>query len=151
MRYMDRTVYFDRKGYPIVWINGRNCKIHILEWERLNGPKPKGHDIHHRDGNKGNWAISNLELLTKQDHQRLHAGWIKEGGLWVAKPCTACRAILPLEAFYPRKGYTPTALCKPCHCAATEKWANKNPAKRKLIASRWYHNHKERYGKQSQQ
>ena len=140
--YDGRRVYFDQKGYALVWVDGRDRKVHVLEWEKHNGPKPDGHEIHHRDENKTNWSIDNLELLTNQDHQRLHAGWVKESGEWAKKPCTACGALLPLADFYPRKGYTPTARCRPCHDAATKVWAKRNPERRRAINLAHYHRSK---------
>lgn len=47
--------------------------MHRYVWEFHNGPIPDGHQVHHRDENKGNNAIGNLELLTAGDHQRFHA------------------------------------------------------------------------------
>jgi len=139
MTYDGHNVYFDAKGYACIWLGGKNRKVHVLEWEKHNGEKPTGHEIHHKDQNKGNWSISNLELLTNSDHQRIHAGWIRDGGEWVAKPCTACCQVLPFDLFYPRKGFTPSARCKPCHVAATRQWALANPEKRRAIALSYYH------------
>ena len=136
--YDGRKVWFDRKGYATVWVDGKSKKVHVLEWEKHNGPKPEGHDIHHRDENKANWSIENLELLTTQDHQRVHAGWIKVNGEWAKKPCTSCGEVLPLGEFYPRKGYTPSARCKRCHCQATKDWQQRNPERRKEIALKSY-------------
>lgn len=97
-------IFYDQKGYACIWINDRSIKIHVLVWERENGPKPVGHEIHHKDENKGNFSLSNLELLTNSDHQRVHAGWIRENGEWVAKPCNRCHRVLSFDNFYPRKG-----------------------------------------------
>ncbi len=46
---------------------------HRIIWEEDVGPIPEGHDIHHKDGNKFNNLLSNLECLSKADHMRLHA------------------------------------------------------------------------------
>lgn len=134
-----RKVFYDRKGYPLVWVDGKSVKLHVLVWERANGPKPKGYEIHHRDEDKTNYDLTNLVLLSPVEHQRTHAGWIKTGDTWSHKPCTACKQLLPLDAFYPRKGYTPSARCKPCHCAATQAWQESNPETRKEIALRYYY------------
>lgn len=142
LSYDGRRVYSDHKGYALVWVDGRDRKVHVLEWERHFGPKPEGHEIHHRDEDKGNWSIDNLELLTNQDHQRLHAGWVKENGEWAKKPCTACGALLPISDYYARKGYTPTARCKPCHNIAVAEWASVNREKRRAINLAYYHRSK---------
>lgn len=141
--YEGRKVYHDAKGYACVWLEGKNRKVHVLEWEKANGPKPKGFEIHHRDEDKGNWELSNLELMTNSDHQKTHAGWVRQEGKWVAKPCTECGEVLPLHEFYQRKGLTPSARCKPCHCSATKRWAEENPEKRRAIGLSYYYRRKE--------
>ena len=115
MQYKGRTIYYDKKGYPIIWVAGKNVKLHIFVWEEANGEKPKGYQIHHKDDNKENWELDNLQLVTQSEHFRIHAGWIKTNGEWTHKPCNGCKKILPLSDFYPRKNLPPTALCKPCH------------------------------------
>lgn len=136
------TVWTEPKGYKVIWLGGKAIKLHVYIWERENGPKPDGHDIHHKDFDKGNFALSNLELLSKSDHQKVHARWIKTGDVWTHKPCTACGLILPLTDYYKRKGLTPHPKCKSCHCKVTRKWAISNPEKRKAIANSWYHRNK---------
>lgn len=41
-------------------------------YETVHGPIDNGHDIHHRDENKANDQISNLEKLTKSAHMKHH-------------------------------------------------------------------------------
>ena len=136
-------VYFDSKGYKVIWLDGKDVKVHVFVWERENGKKPKGFDIHHIDFDKGNYDLNNLELLSYSDHQRIHAGWIKTGDEWTHKPCTECKAILLLSEFYPRKGYTPSAKCKACHCKQTKVWQKNNPKRRKEIALKSYYKNKQ--------
>lgn len=52
-------------------------RLHRLIWEKFNGPIPKGHHIHHKDRNKLNNSIDNLECMSHADHLRLH---MKEHG-----------------------------------------------------------------------
>jgi len=108
-------VWYDVKGYPTIWIDGKSIKVHVYVWERVYGEKPEGFVVHHIDFNKKNFDLDNLELLSESNHKRVHAGWVREKGTWIAKPCNMCKTIYPLSNFYPRKGYTPTALCKRCH------------------------------------
>jgi len=117
-------IWYDKKGYPTIWINNKSIKLHIYVWEKVNGEKPKGYDVHHKDLDNRNYNINNLELLTKSDHSRIHAGWIRHDGKWTHKPCNECRKILPLSKFYKRKGYTPSALCKACHLIQTSIYQN---------------------------
>lgn len=139
-------VWTEPKGYKVIWKDGRAIKAHVYVWEQANGPKPNGYDIHHIDHDKGNYDLKNLALLSKSDHQKVHAGWVAEGGEWVAKPCMGCGSVKPLADFYPRKGREPSALCKPCHCRKTQEWAGKNRAKRRAIALAYYYRNKQKGG-----
>ena len=50
----------------------RNKFIHRLIWEKHNGKIPNRYQIHHIDGNKLNNNISNLQLITPEEHTRHH-------------------------------------------------------------------------------
>ena len=114
MKYDNYTVeYYNR--YPRIKINGKNVKLHVYVWEKVNGKKPKGFDIHHIDGDKKNYQIENLLLVTPSEHFRIHAGWVKTDGEWSHKPCKDCNQLLPLSDFYSRGKLTPSNLCKTCH------------------------------------
>ncbi len=125
-------IWYDAKGYPIIWIDGKSINLHVYIWECRHSNKPKGFVIHHKDLDKGNYAEDNLELLSKSDHHRVHAGWLRENGKWVKKPCSRCRKILPLDRFYPRKGYAPSALCRSCHNEVITKM-NSTPIRKKTL------------------
>lgn len=52
---------------------GRYCYEHHLVWERETGlPVPEGCIIHHKDHDKHNNVIENLQLMPTGDHARLH-------------------------------------------------------------------------------
>jgi hypothetical protein len=56
--------YADRTG----------CLLHVAVWEREHGRTlPDGHVVHHIDHNVANNDPSNLELLTRSEHNRHHA------------------------------------------------------------------------------
>jgi DNA-directed RNA polymerase subunit RPC12/RpoP len=62
----------NKKGY---WISTTCPKIraHVWVWEQYYNRKcPKGYHIHHRDGNKSNNSIENLELMERSRHLSLH-------------------------------------------------------------------------------
>jgi uncharacterized CHY-type Zn-finger protein len=64
--------YLDKgTGY---WITTTTPKkrMHIVVWESCNGKVPKGFHIHHRDGNKSNNDLSNLELISAREHGSMH-------------------------------------------------------------------------------
>ena len=46
--------------------------LHRFLWQFYNGEIPDGCDIHHSDFDKENNDISNLELLTKDEHKKIH-------------------------------------------------------------------------------
>lgn len=50
--------------------DGQRGYLHRDVWEASHGPIPQGFDIHHRDGNRANNALSNLELFEKAEHSR---------------------------------------------------------------------------------
>ena len=51
--------------------NGRK-RLHQAVWEFHNGEIPKGHYVHHKDGDRGNNIISNLEVITPKEHNQHH-------------------------------------------------------------------------------
>lgn len=52
--------------------------MHRYVWKFYNGPIPEGYEIHHKDGNKANNDISNLECLERCEHKRLHGRMLTE-------------------------------------------------------------------------
>lgn len=46
--------------------------LHRDVWDHYNGPIPKGLQIHHKDGNKENNEITNLELMRLDAHTKIH-------------------------------------------------------------------------------
>lgn len=52
---------------------GNRELMHRDVWEFYNEPIPKGWDIHHKDENKANNDINNLECLPKAEHTRLYS------------------------------------------------------------------------------
>ena len=133
-------VWFDKKGYANIFFNGKSVKLHVFIWERTHGTKPKGFEIHHLDGNKANYDINNLLLVSNIDHQRIHAGWVKKDGIWIAKPCSSCKEIKALEDFYKRGKYlNKSALCKKCHRikTSTKSYSPERKERRRIYAREW--------------
>jgi hypothetical protein len=58
-----------RSGY---FTNSRLKHLHRAKWEKLRGPIPTGHHIHHKDHDKLNNRISNLECISAGEHARRH-------------------------------------------------------------------------------
>lgn len=52
---------------------GERDMMHRAVWEYHNGPIPDGWDVHHKDRDRTNNDVANLECLPKDAHTRLHA------------------------------------------------------------------------------
>lgn len=78
--YDGHKVYMNGE-YPATFINGKNVHIHRLEWNKYYGDIPDGCIIHHKNGNKLDWDISNLELLTRAEHKIEHKDSVKRKGI----------------------------------------------------------------------
>lgn len=51
-------------------------------YEHHFGPIPKGYHIHHKDGNKANNDINNLQCVTAQEHYDIHKSQGDYGACW---------------------------------------------------------------------
>lgn len=65
-----RYVKDAKSGYYLCASNHK--RLHRVIWEEANGEIPKGFHIHHKDHNKDNNALDNLELLSASEHMRRH-------------------------------------------------------------------------------
>ena len=65
--------WVDAAGYITVSFYGKQVRVHQLVDALTRGPIPKGHHVHHKDGNKRNNHWSNLQRVTPQEHRALHA------------------------------------------------------------------------------
>lgn len=69
-------------GYYMSYIRyfsgAKNCLVHRLMWEAFNGIIPEGYEVHHKDGDRSNCTLDNLEIHTCADHAR-----IKRSGLFI--------------------------------------------------------------------
>ncbi len=54
------------------WANMMPIHAHRWVWINHHGAIPKGMDIHHKDGDKSNNEIENLEMLSRSDHLKRH-------------------------------------------------------------------------------
>ena len=66
--------YPTKQGYYAGSVGKKQIKrLHIYLWEKHYGKVPKGYHVHHKDGDKTNNSIDNLELLTAYQHLHYHA------------------------------------------------------------------------------
>ena len=67
---------FNGKEYHLYpgerYFSRHNKRLHRVVWEHYNGPIPKGYHVHHKDGNRWNNEIGNLELVAGSKHTRDH-------------------------------------------------------------------------------
>lgn len=75
----------DRKGQPKVNVDEKTYKVHTLIALTFLGPRPAKHDIDHKDGDKQNCAVSNLEYCTRSENiiRALKAGRQPRPPAWV--------------------------------------------------------------------
>lgn len=67
-----KRFYLDKEtGY---WISSECPKIraHVFVWEWHHGERPKGLHVHHKDHDKSNNKIENLELIGAAEHLQEH-------------------------------------------------------------------------------
>lgn len=59
---------------------GKRERLHCFVWRTANGGFiPEGYAVHHKDENKNNNELENLQLLTKESHAKLHGeSWSEE-------------------------------------------------------------------------
>lgn len=55
--------YFQHKGK----------RLHRVVWEHSNGAIPKGYHVHHKDADRTNNNLDNLELIDGKEHMNMHA------------------------------------------------------------------------------
>lgn len=60
------------KGYYRATSRGSHISLHRYKYTKEVGAIPPDHDIHHRDGDKQNNKLSNLECISKSDHARYY-------------------------------------------------------------------------------
>lgn len=105
---------------------GRLLEHRLIMAEHLGRLLEPREVVHHKDGNRSNNAIDNLDLMSgRKEHAAVHA---KESELYQLRQqgqlrCSACREIKPLDRFdigntmrYGRKNQ-----CKVCRSAAYKK------------------------------
>ena len=60
----------DKQGYKTIMLQKKHHMVHRLVLEAFRGTCPKGCETNHKDGNKTNNHISNLEWTTPSENQK---------------------------------------------------------------------------------
>lgn len=72
--------YIGNHGYHVVTSKkegNHNKLLHRLIFEDFYGYIPDGYHVHHKDGNKLNNCILNLQLISEKEHHSLHCSGYK--------------------------------------------------------------------------
>ncbi len=103
------------KGYRRIWHpeSGRLRMEHDVVWEKHFGHIPEGMEIHHKDENKLNNHISNLQLVDDVTQKRLHSDCVMKDGQW-HKRCHQCKEMKPVSRYYKIYGKWIQSICKEC-------------------------------------
>lgn len=78
---LSKDGYLERKIHDGMPLQSRWRAVHIVRWEEINGPLPKGHALVFRDSDKSNTDPSNMELVTRAELMRrnsYHTNYPKE-------------------------------------------------------------------------
>jgi len=70
-----KQAFHDGYGYAAICLSRpgdkqRSRTVHRIVWEAFNGPRPDGMTVNHRDGDKWNNGLVNLELMSIGDNIR---------------------------------------------------------------------------------
>ena len=64
--------YYDKKGYPR-WRDSKKLVHRTVAAKKVGGKIFKDLVVHHKDGNKKNFRKSNLQIMSRSKHSKLHA------------------------------------------------------------------------------
>ena len=122
----DGYVVVHSPDHPMAAKNGKLLEHRLVMSEHLGRLLEPGEVVHHKDGNRSNNAIENLELMaSNKEHAATHA---QESELYQLRQqgklrCSACKEVKPLDSFdigntmrYGRKNQ-----CKECRAVAYRK------------------------------
>jgi hypothetical protein len=59
--------YLERKVNDGLPLQKRWRAVHLILWESVNGPLPRGHAVAFKNGDKADIRIDNLELITRRE------------------------------------------------------------------------------------
>ena len=88
-------------GHPLADVRGYAYEHRLVAMEMLGRPLDRSEHVHHRNGNRTDNRVENLEVVSIQEHARLH-GQPRVLSRWREIVCSACgktalRRIIDLE------------------------------------------------------
>lgn len=108
-----------RPEHPNAMKNGYVLEHRYVMAELIGRPLEPHEVVHHKDGNRNNNAIENLELIASNaEHQRLHGllGDLATLTRYGVRNCTKCGEVKPLTEFArsTRELHGHISWCRPC-------------------------------------
>jgi ribosomal protein S19 len=93
--YLRKAYLQKRNGYMLINTrDGKPERLHRLAWCAFYGNIPTGYEVNHINGQKWDNFLTNLEIMTKEEHTRHHAServGIKRSGEALENIRTAAR------------------------------------------------------------
>lgn len=133
--HFGRKFYLNKRlGY---WYSCDNdlVRAHRWVWMQYFGEIPNGYHIHHKDKDKSNNSIDNLEMLEASAHHRLHAKEVANDPIKMQKLRQHSEKIRPLASAW--------------HSSEEGKKWHKNQGKQNWINRKFYEINCKQCGKQS--
>ena len=73
--------YVGKKGYKRFANSGKSVHRYVAS-KKVGGKIGRGRVVHHKDGNKLNNRRSNLRVMSRSSHSKLHAKKRKKRSFW---------------------------------------------------------------------
>ena len=96
MKNGDYILVIAPDDYPGKRYRGRYCyEHHLLYWQAYGVTPTEEEIVHHKDGNKHNNSIENLELISRKDHSYMHTK--SRGKKMLSLKCPVCGKVFAKE------------------------------------------------------
>jgi len=128
-KFCGKTVYISKNHYPCIRIKNRKFAIHRIVWSNAYGSIPDGCVVHHKDENILNFQLSNLQMMTNQEHLRHHNKttrfvYDKHRNI-TGIICSSCKQLKPGAEFRKSKKSQYRSYCKPCETIMHKRYLHK--------------------------